>query len=318
MRRPLALPLVALGALVLVACGSDDGSNSAAPDSSTDTESGASDTIVTDGTLVPVTGPADETVPSESTVPVPTVDVPDAIPTELVVTDIEVGTGHEAVAGDTVIVDYVGVRTADGSMFDTSYDAEPFPVLLGQGRVIPGWDQGLLGIQAGGIRQLDIPADLAYGDSPPPGSDIIRAGDALSFLVAARAVVEPPDPADAPLDFEVEPSTGASEVTVTDVVEGDGEPLELGQTAIVNMLLRRGDNTELLFDTWAQGQPFQIPMEEGVSLAGLLDGLVGMKVGGQRVIVIPPEEGFGEAGDDQLGLPPDTDLIIVAELVGVY
>ena len=311
MRRPHALPLAAVVALALAACGSDDGTGSSPADSQ------PSDTVITDGTLVPVTGPADDTIPTDSTVPVPSVVVPDEIPTELVITDLEVGTGPEAAAGDTVIVDYVGVRTATGESFDNSYDAEPFSVLLGQGGVIQGWEQGLLGIQAGGVRQLDIPADLAYGDNPPAGS-IIEPGDALSFLVEARAVVPPPDPADAPRDLEVEPSTGASEVTTTDVVEGDGATLEIGQTGLVNMLIMRGDTTEILFDTWEQGQPFQIDMEEGVSLPGLLEGLVGMKVGGQRIIVIPPDDAFGPDGDEQLGLPANTDLIVVAELFGAY
>ena len=54
----------------------------------------------------------------------------------------------------------------DGTEFDNSYDrGQPFPVVLGTGSVIPGWDEGLVGAQAGARIQLDIPAELAYGDS---------------------------------------------------------------------------------------------------------------------------------------------------------
>jgi peptidylprolyl isomerase len=127
--------------------------------------------------------PVDTTpVVTVPTPPKPAVSIPDELPTELVVTDLVEGTGAAAQAGDTVVVHYVGVRSEDGVEFDNSYDSgSPFPVVLGAGGVIPGWDQGLIGVKAGGQRQLDIPADLAYGDGGR--GDVIRPGDALSFVV---------------------------------------------------------------------------------------------------------------------------------------
>ncbi len=130
-----------------------------------------------------VTPPADTTpVVTVPTPPKPTVSIPDELPTELVVNDLVEGTGAAAQAGDTVFVHYVGVRSEDGVEFDNNYDSgTTFPVVLGSGGVIAGWDQGLIGVKAGGQRQLDIPADLAYGDRG--SGDIIRPGDALSFVV---------------------------------------------------------------------------------------------------------------------------------------
>jgi len=129
------------------------------------------------------------TVPTDTTPvetfavpPKPEVELPDEEPTELVITDLVVGEGPAAAEGDTVLVHYVGVLSSDGTEFDNSYDrGSPFPVTLGQGRVIDGWEEGLLGVQAGGQRQLDIPADLAYGDvgSPPD----IGPGDAITFVI---------------------------------------------------------------------------------------------------------------------------------------
>ena len=121
------------------------------------------------------------------TPPKPDVVLPDSIPTSLVVTDIVEGDGAEAQVGDTVVVHYVGVRTEDGTEFDNSYDrGQPFPVVLGSGSVIQGWEQGLIGAQAGDQRQLDIPAELAYGDTPR--GDVIQAGDALTFVIDVVAV----------------------------------------------------------------------------------------------------------------------------------
>ena len=89
------------------------------------------------------------------------------------------------------------MRSADGTEFDNSYDkGQPLPVKLGAGSVIKGWDQGLVGAQAGERLQLDIPADLAYGDNP--SGEIIQPGDALSFVIDVLAVVPATTAADQP------------------------------------------------------------------------------------------------------------------------
>jgi peptidylprolyl isomerase len=76
-----------------------------------------------------------------------------------------VGTGSEATTGRNVQVQYTG-WFPDGAMFDTSRDTgQAFSFTLGQGRVIPGWDEGLVGMRVGGQRKLVIPSDLGYGDS---------------------------------------------------------------------------------------------------------------------------------------------------------
>lgn len=89
--------------------------------------------------------------------------------TKLVIEDIKVGKGPAAKAGDRVSVHYTG-RLLDGSKFDSSLDrGQPFQFTLGQGMVIKGWDEGVVGMKKGGKRKLTIPPDLAYGKrgSPP-------------------------------------------------------------------------------------------------------------------------------------------------------
>lgn len=77
--------------------------------------------------------------------------------------DVVVGTGVEAKNGDTLVVHYVGTLP-DGTKFDSSYDrGQPFEFALGAGRVIKGWDLGLLGMRVGGKRNLTIPPELGYG-----------------------------------------------------------------------------------------------------------------------------------------------------------
>lgn len=83
----------------------------------------------------------------------------------LVVQDEVVGTGSEAQAGDIVFIHYTG-KLSDGSVFDTSLGLEPYDFPLGAGAVIPGMDQGLVGMKVGGKRLLIIPPSLAYSNDP--------------------------------------------------------------------------------------------------------------------------------------------------------
>jgi FKBP-type peptidyl-prolyl cis-trans isomerase len=78
------------------------------------------------------------------------------------ITDLVVGEGAEASAGQTVVVNYRGTLT-NGKEFDSSYGRGPFSFPLGGGRVIAGWDEGVAGMKVGGKRRLVIPPDLAYG-----------------------------------------------------------------------------------------------------------------------------------------------------------
>ncbi len=84
------------------------------------------------------------------------------------------------------------------------------------------------------------------------------------------------------------------------------------------MLLVRGDNLKVLLDTWQRKDPLQLVMAEGQGLPGLIEGLQGARVGGTRVLTLPPDLAFGPQGDPGLGLPAGTDLIVVAEVVGTY
>jgi peptidylprolyl isomerase len=117
----------------------------------------------------------------------PAVDVTDASPpTDLVHQDLVVGNGAEAAPGATVTTHYVGVSWSSGEQFDASWDrGEPITFSLAQ--VIPGWQQGIPGMQVGGRRLLVIPPGLAYGDQPPPGS-AIEPGETLVFVVDLLAV----------------------------------------------------------------------------------------------------------------------------------
>jgi FKBP-type peptidyl-prolyl cis-trans isomerase FkpA len=99
----------------------------------------------------------------------------------LYVLDVQEGEGEEAASGDTVVVHYTG-WLPNGMKFDSSRDrAEPFTFVLGEGRVIPGWEEGVAGMKVGGERRLVIPPHLGYG--PIGAGDVIPPDATLVFDV---------------------------------------------------------------------------------------------------------------------------------------
>lgn len=83
---------------------------------------------------------------------------------ELKITETQVGSGKETSRGALLFVEYEGFLE-DGTKFDSSLErGKPFQFVFGTGRVIKGWDQGLIGMKEGGKRTLFIPSHLAYGE----------------------------------------------------------------------------------------------------------------------------------------------------------
>ena len=104
---------------------------------------------------------------------------------ELKTEDKMIGSGAEATTGKHVVMNYIG-RLTNGTKFDASCDrGQTFDFDLGAGRVIQGWDQGIVGMKVGGIRRLIIPSNLGYG---PSGSGPIPPNAALVFDVELVAV----------------------------------------------------------------------------------------------------------------------------------
>lgn len=101
--------------------------------------------------------------------------------------DLQPGDGKEAVKGALITTHYIG-WLEDGTVFDSSRDkGRPFQCVIGTGRVIKGWDQGLMGMRVGGTRKLFVPAHLAYGERQigahiAPNSNLIFEIELLEVL----------------------------------------------------------------------------------------------------------------------------------------
>jgi peptidylprolyl isomerase len=169
--KVLSLLLVLLLGAAVAACGGDD-----------DSESEAAATATPEATAQAANIDEIAAGISKNTKKKPEIVTPTGDPpTELVSRDIVKGKGPKAKAGDTLTMQYVGVLWSDGQQFDASWDSgQAFPFQLGAQMVIPGWDQGMVGMREGGRRLLVIPPELGYG---PQGSGPIGPNESLVFVV---------------------------------------------------------------------------------------------------------------------------------------
>lgn len=120
----------------------------------------------------------------------PTVTLPKgcATPTTLLSKDIVAGTGQAVKAGDSITADYQLTTWSNDAMVQQSFGSQPFTTQIGVGQVIPGWDQGLIGLKSGGRRLLVVPPALGYGSAAQQG---IKANETLVFVIDVHNVSGP-------------------------------------------------------------------------------------------------------------------------------
>jgi FK506-binding protein 9/10 len=221
---------------------------------------------------------------------------------ELVKTTITPGTGDLVVEkDDTAVVEYKGTFL-DGTEFDSNWEQKgnPYPVLVGTGGVIKGWDEGLLGMKVGEHRKLEIPYAMAYGPNGdggkiPPTADLV-------FEVRLLDLIK------------------KGEESLYDILEdkpGSGPEV------------KQGDKVEIHYQAeYANGQEFDNSRKRGKTLTfvvgsskpprvvmGLDDGVRGMKAGGKRTLRLPPALVFGPFGS--AGIRGNQPIRLTVDLLAV-
>ncbi|HMG30886.1 MAG TPA: FKBP-type peptidyl-prolyl cis-trans isomerase [Jiangellaceae bacterium] len=311
MRRTPALAALLLAtSLTLVACGSEGSGDS--DDDVVSTESG-----------IGVSGEFGDK---------PELDLPEGDPSaDLVVEVLSEGDGDEVQAGDYLIANYLGqtwepAEGGEANIFDNSYDrGEPAGFSIGNGAVIPGWDEGLVGKTTGSRVLLSIPPDQAYADSPPEGSTI-EAGATLVFVVdivetfgedagiSGAPVAELPadmptvsgEGADAPTVEFPDTATPVQASSADVVIEGDGG--DLGERLVVKVVQASYTTKETQFSSWDEGAgPITMTPDQ---LPGLTEALDGHKVGTRAVVRIAAADNVTEESPD--GEP----ILIVVDVIG--
>ena len=269
---------------------------------------------------------------------------------QLTIIDREIGDPKSAVVanGSPTLVHYTGwiydATTPDGkgAQFDSSRARiAPFSFIVGVGKVIKGWDQGVVGMRVGGKRTLIIPANLAYGERARPNIaansnllfdveiiNIIPTGEPgqISSASTSLPVASAPLPvaAAAPLRLSAKAPLPAkpAELTMIDQVVGSGKTAEAGTPVTVHYTgwlydaSKPGGKGDKFDSSVDSGKPFVFPLGGGRVIKGWDQGVVGMKVTGKRTLIIPPQYGYGERGAGGV-IPPNATLIFDVELLDV-
>ena len=202
---------------------------------------------------------------------------------------------------------YAGYLTS-GQKFDSSFGKKPIEFPVGTGKVIPGWDEGLMLLNAGTKAKFIIPPNLAYG--PKGAGGVIPPNATLHFDVELIEVKEK----FIDTDFEL---PGREEVTESGLrmiihKEGNGEIPQTGQTVIVHYrgILENGKEFDSSHD---KGQPFKFPLGQGRVIKGWDEALSIMSKGEKRTLIIPPDLGYGSRAKGKI--PANSILIFEVELI---
>ncbi|MEZ4515653.1 MAG: FKBP-type peptidyl-prolyl cis-trans isomerase [Chloroflexota bacterium] len=225
--------------------------------------------------------------------------------------DITEGDGDVPETGQDVVVEYTAwVQDGMGYIASSTAQGEPLTFTLGSEQgVFPGWDEGVSTMKVGGKRQLIIPPELALGETGggriPPNATLVMEVE----LVDALPLVLPTEVSES--DY----TTTDSGLMYYDIIEGDGEMPQEGQTVTVNYTGWLQDGLLKFDSSFDRGVPFSFPLGTGAVIEGWDEGLATMKVGGTRQLVIPAELAYGDA-DNGL-IPPGSTLIFEVELLSV-
>jgi FKBP-type peptidyl-prolyl cis-trans isomerase len=218
--------------------------------------------------------------------------------------DEEEGTGDVPKEGQMCFVHYTGwlwENNTKGKKFDSSKERNaPFGFRVGKGMVIKGWDEGVATMKVGGKRVLLIPPDLGYGARGMGG--VIPANATLFFEVELLGVMK-------------QTKTG---LEYRDLKVGDGITPEKGQTCVVHYTgWLWNDAKGRMFDSSVRrGMPITFQVGTHNVIDGWDEGLLTMKVGGKRELLIPPDLGYGERGRPPV-IPPNSSLLFEVELLDV-
>lgn len=267
-------------------------------------------------------------------------------------TELKPGTGAVAKAGDKLTVQLFVLSCHSGQQLYSTWDAAPTPsttapagpaapttaaggptgpqpLVLRAPPLPEGLFKGLVGMAVGSQRQIFIPPGLVAGGAGgalPLGGQA-DPGDALVYVVqldnvepgpppCADAVVDPAAPGAAPKLTVAPDAYGPDTLVKKDLTVGTGPALKLGDKFTLNyagFLCATGKQFD---DSFSKGKPLTGTAATGQLIPGFLDGLVGMRVGGRRQLVIPSDKAYGPAGQGA-DIPPNASLVFVLDLTKI-
>jgi len=251
------------------------------------------------------------------------------------------GDGAKVADGSVVVLNYTAKLWRDGSDLGSSYDQGGHPAIEveGQKQMLPGWEQGLKGQQAGSRVELVVPPALGFGDKGTQAGNVtIKADDTLIFDIdivgvysaVTQDIATGPNALTDPNLPTVGTEVGTADPKVTipagktapaagaykPVIVGKGSQVKSGQTVVVQY--------EGL--VWRTGQVFDSSFSKGKSLfatqigvgsvvKGWDEGLIGQTVGSRMLLVVPPDKGYGPQGQPSAGIEGTDTMVFVVDIL---
>ena len=296
--------MVAVAALVLAACGGDDGS-----DDATDETPTTASTVVNTTSLADVDISTDlDSAPTTTFTPSFVADEPQS---EVVVE----GDGAEVAEGQRVTLDYVAVSGATGDELQSTWEAQPESLVINE-MLTPNIREALVGQRVGSrvatanddgtewvilvmdIRDAVEVPERAEGEAvtPPAGLPTVEEIDGVPTITIPEG--EPP------VNLIAQP-----------LIEGAGPEVQAGETVTVKYVGVKWADGEVFDSSWTNDQTVDFPVGTGGVIAGFEEGLIGQTVGSRVLLVIPPDKGYGPEGNASAGISGTDTLVFVVDIL---
>jgi FKBP-type peptidyl-prolyl cis-trans isomerase len=311
---------VLVGAVLLSACGSSSGGG-AAPEQ-----------VAATGSEPVVSGAVD----SQPTIAIPKTKPP----TTTQVTIVTRGSGTPVASGDLAVVNGYGRTWTSADAFENTYDASTPPDTLpvGTGQLtMTGLDKALLGVPVGSRVLVVIPPSEGFGEVSSLPSGVKKTDTAVLVFDLIAAYSADAGPAGAVVasgggslptvtstDLHSEPSitipktAAPDKLSITTLVQGSGPAVVKGQELVVQYVGDIWASGKEFDSSWSRHLPSAFPVGEGQLISAWDTGLIGVKVGSRVMIVAPPADAYGSAGQPSAGISGTDTLVFVIDVLGAY
>lgn len=271
----------------------------------------------------------------------PTITMPKGkAPSTTEVDVVSRGSGPTVKTGDLAIVNGYGRTWAKDTTFENTFTegTPPDSLPVGTGQIaMTGLDKALLGVAAGSRVLIVVPPSEGFGkvdslptgvsktdtavivfdvlgsygpNAGPTGTTVSSGGGALPTVTSTALDAKP--------TLTIPKSAAPSATSVTTLVQGKGPVVAAGQELVVQYLGQIWSSGKEFDSSWSRGFPSAFPVGEGQLIKAWDDGLVGVKVGSRVMIVAPPGDAYGSAGQPSAGITGTDTLVFIVDVLGAY
>ena len=249
--------------------------------------------------------------------------------------EVSAGTGDKLAKSTKVTFDFVVVDGRTGKEIGSSFGTTPASAVLDKSLISPGFVNGLIGTSVGSRVLVAIaPKEGLAKNVQTPG---VKKNDTLIFLIdvkgvrtpLTRATGEAVAPASGLPGVTLDDSTGKPAITVTGtaapselvaqpLIKGTGATVVAGQTITVHYTGVIWGTGKQFDSSWDRGSPIDFGIGNGSVIKGWDESLVGQTIGSQMLLVVPPDKGYGAAGQSSAGIAGTDTLVFVVDILDSY